>query len=488
MTISRKWTHWYLLVMLGVFPLWVGWSGYANLTAQKFGFFAAATCVWLAGLAVFAVREGKQSISLSSGRLWVMAFMAGLCLSALLSPYGIVTLIGSSRYDGLFTWLLYGCIFLGVSAYGAPRMSYAYALAGSGAVNCVIAIVQLMGNNALWLFPNNRTFYDAGVYYTGEFLGLIGNTDLLAAFFCLTIPVCFGAYLLFGGRKTAVLLPSGALCLFVLLESGVSGGVVGLILCVLVGAPLVVTDRERFARALTVLALLLAVTALSVGLVFSENGVEIKLCKLMIFLLVPAVFVVFCGNLLRKADIKLCKLQGILLILEILCVASALVWIYAIPPESGTLYELSRLLHGEVLDTFGSNRVTIWKDVWNLIRERPLLGGGPGTLKLRSGVEFSRFVEESGRTLRVHVDNAHNEYLHLWVNGGAVSLLPYLMLMGATVRRFWKYRNRRIACALLLPLLAWWGEALFGLGLCIVLPMMWIVWGMFWTVDDNNFM
>lgn len=488
MTISQKWTHWYLLVMMGVFPLWVGWSGYANLTAQKFGFFAVATGIWLVGLAVLAVRGYKRSISLSSGRLWVMALMAGLCVSALLSPYGIVTLIGSSRYDGLFTWLLYGCVFLGVSAYGMPRLSYAYALAGSGAVNCVIAIVQLLGNNALWLFPNNRTFYDSGVYYTGEFLGLIGNTDLLAAFFCLTIPVCFGAYLLFGGGKTAVLLPSGALCLFVLLESGVSGGVVGLILCILIGAPLVVSDRERLVRALRILALLLAVMAISIGLKFSENGVEIKLCKLSLPLFITAIFLVFCGSLFQKINIRLCKLQGVLLIVEILCVASALVWIYVIPPESGTLHELSRLLHGEVLDSFGSNRVTIWKDVWNLIRERPLLGGGPGTLKLRTGVEFSRFVEESGRTLRVHVDNAHNEYLNLWVNGGAVSLLPYLMMMGATVRRFWKYRERRVAGALLLPLLAWWGEALFGLGLCVILPMMWIIWGIFWTVDDNYFM
>lgn len=488
MTMGQKWTHWYILVMLGIFPLWVGWSGYANLTAHKFGFFTAATGIWLAGLTVFAFQEKKRRIPHTSGCLWVVVFMAGLCVSALFSPYGSVTLIGASRYDGLFTYLLYGCIFLGVSAYGAPRLAYAYTLAGSGAVNAVIAIVQLLGNNCLWLFPNDRTFYDSGVYYTGEFLGLIGNTDLLAAFFCLTIPVCFGVYLLFGERRTTVLLPCGALCLFVLLESRVSGGLAGLLLCVLVGTPFIVTDRERLVRGLTVLALVSATAALSVGLSFSENGIEIKLCKLGCLFILTCIFLLIFGNILRKMDIKLCKLPKLLIILEVLCVFSALALIYVMPPESGTLYELSRLLHGEVLDSFGSNRVTIWRDVWALGKERPLLGGGPGTLKLRTGVEFSRFVEESGRMLRVHVDNAHNEYLNLWVNGGLVSLLPYLMLMGASMKRAWRYRERRVFPALLLPLLAWWGEAMFGLGLCVVLPMMWIVWGIFWSVDDNIFM
>ena len=31
---TEKLTHVYMMLMLGLFPLWVGWSGYSNLTAQ----------------------------------------------------------------------------------------------------------------------------------------------------------------------------------------------------------------------------------------------------------------------------------------------------------------------------------------------------------------------------------------------------------------------------------------------------------------------
>ncbi len=484
---KQNWTHWYLLTMLGVFPLWLGWEGYGNLTMQKYAFFAAVTALWLVGLVVLTGWEALRPAHRHAGRWCVLALMAGLCLSALCSPYRAEAIIGPSRYDGLFTWLLYGGIFLGVSAYGRLRQSYAWVLALSGTVNGVIAVIQLLGCNCLWLFPNARTFYDSGVYYTGEFLGLIGNTDLLAAFFCLVIPVCFGMFLVFGGgRGTAFLLPGG-LCLFVLLKSGVSGGLAGLLLCAL-SAPMLITDRERLSRGLLLLALMATITGISMSLRFSATGARFVLCKPTAVLLLTAGLFAAAGQFFRKSNLVFRKLPRILAFLEVLCLASALALVYLCPPEEGTLYEISRVLHGELLPSFGSSRVEIWQNVWELVRERPLLGGGPGTLELRTDLEFSRFVEESGRMLRTHVDNAHNEYLNLLVNGGFVSLLPYLGLMSATLWRFWKHRDSRITCVLALPLLAWWGQALFGLGLCIVVPLLWCVLGLFWPVDDNNVM
>lgn len=294
---KQRWTDGYILIMLGVFPLWLGWSGYSSLTAQKYAFFMVVTGIWLLGL---LWNREPWPIPKTGGSRWVCFLMAGLCVSALLSPFGLDCLIGVSRYDGLLTWLLYGGIFLGVSACGRPRLAHAYALAFSGTVNCVIAVVQLLGYNCLWLFPNARTFYDSGVYYTGEFLGLIGNTDLLAAFFCLVIPVCFGVFVLYGGRKTAGLLPAGALCLFVLLEAGVSGGLVGLAVCVLVGAPLILTDRERLSRGLYVLAVSAASAGLSFAVCFSSDSVKFKLCKLALALLCTAIVLGFLGYFIGK--------------------------------------------------------------------------------------------------------------------------------------------------------------------------------------------
>lgn len=481
---TEKLTHVYMMLMLGLFPLWVGWSGYSNLTAQKYGFFTAATVLWLALLLVCALRERDLRFQLTAGQRAVCALTAGLCLSALCSPYGADTLVGAGRYDGLVTWGLYAAIFWGVSRYGRFRLSQAYALAAESLVNCAVAVVQLMGYNCLWLFPGELTYYDAGTAYTGEFLSLIGNVDVLAACFCLTIPLFLGLYVTLGGRQTAPLAAAAGLNFFILLESGVAGGLAGLLLAVLVGAPMVLTDRERLSRGLTALAVLALSAAASQAAVFSENGVRIELCKLFWLLLCAGGLLAVCGHFLCRAAVRL-ENPGIkLAVLELLCVIAALAALYAVPPASGTLGELSMLLHGQVSDTFGSNRVTIWKEVWGLIRERPILGGGPDTLRLRTELTFSRYAE-TGTKLTVHLDNAHNEYLNLWVNGGLVSLVPYLALIAATLRRWRQHRGHPMLAPLMLALAAWWGQALFGLGLCILMPLLWILWGLAWSMPKD---
>ena len=58
---------------------------------------------------------------------------------------------------------------------------------------------------------------------------------------------------------------------------------------------------------------------------------------------------------------------------------AALLAVYFYPGQSGTLYEASRLLHGEADASFGSHRVEIWREVCALIAQRPVFGGGPGT-------------------------------------------------------------------------------------------------------------
>lgn len=74
--------------------------------------------------------------------------------------------------------------------------------------------------------------------------------------------------------------------------------------------------------------------------------------------------------------------------LTLLLTAAALALIWFFPGDGGTLSELHRLLHGEVDLTFGSSRLLIWRSLLPLIAERPLLGGGCGTLYLRDVPPF----------------------------------------------------------------------------------------------------
>ena len=114
---------------------------------------------------------------------------------------------------------------------------------------------------------------------------------------------------------------------------------------------------------------------------------------------------------------------------------AALLAVYFYPGQSGTLYEASRLLHGEADASFGSHRVEIWREVCALIAQRPVFGGGPGTAAARLHIEFTRFVPETGRTLGTYVTNAHNEYLGYAMNLGWPGLALYLGMVGVTFFR-----------------------------------------------------
>jgi len=150
--------------------------------------------------------------------------------------------------------------------------------------------------------------------------------------------------------------------------------------------------------------------------------------------------------------------------------------VYDAPAEgSGTIWELSRVLHGDIRDAFGSSRVRIWRETLALVPEHLLLGGGPDTLSLRLDISFSRYVESSGVTLTAVIDNAHNVYLGLLADTGLLGLAGYLAAM---VCSLFAARRRTGRIPLILALLCCWIQDLFGLGLPITTPLMWVLWGL----------
>lgn len=412
---ARWLTDKYISLMLLVFPLWTGTEGYAAITRGKFLFFAVLSALYLALLLPCALLVGEKPRRARLPQWFALAFMAAACLSAALSPYGRAVILGASRYDGLLTLLLYGGIFLGVSAFGEWKKYYVYLLAASASICSLVAIPQLLGGNPFGLYPGELTYFDANVRYTGEFLGTIGNTNLLAAFYCLCIPLFIWHALTHRALRDRLVLAAAALCLGVLIASRVASGAVALAAAAVVLIPYYVNHTSHSRKKALIAAGCLAA----------------------------------------------------------LCLA-ALAAVYFYGGGSGTLHELSQLLHGHVEDSYGSSRVAIWRECLRLAGERPLVGGGPDTLALRTDMTFSRFVEETGSTMSTHVDNAHCEPLGYLVNLGALGLIPYLALCAESLRRFF----RGCAPAAGGALCCYYVQSLFGLGLCIVVPLVWIYMGL----------
>ncbi len=165
--------------------------------------------------------------------------------------------------------------------------------------------------------------------------------------------------------------------------------------------------------------------------------------------------------------------RGAMLAVSLLLSAAALALLWRYDGGNTTLAEASRMLRGEWDGGFGSGRVAIWRECLTLARSRPLLGGGPDTMWLR-GVEPLTWFR-NGAAQPADITAAHNEYLGVLVNEGALALAAYLALFfGALAYCFRHARDAQ--CALCgAGLLCYAAMALFSVSTCITAPYVWML-------------
>ena len=164
------------------------------------------------------------------------------------------------------------------------------------------------------------------------------------------------------------------------------------------------------------------------------------------------------------------RIYGILLAL---CLVLLLL-VYLLP-VSGPAGELHDMLHGQVDDSFGSGRIYIWRSAIRLMRERPLLGGGPDTMGNR-GLYFEK-IGADGLPLRRGIDCAHNEYLNVLVNQGVPALIFLLAALGITLFR--AFRSTGTAAVILRAcLVSYMLDAFFGISMPANAAFFWLIFGL----------
>ncbi len=472
----------YIYIMLFLFPLFTGIEGYANVTLSKFIFFAAVTALWLVALFAAVMVSGKRCGSKSQTfvSIFILLYLLFCCVSAAFSPYKSSVFLGEGRFDGLLTTFLCVGIFIGISLFARPKRTYIYAAAAAVTLNCIVAVLQMLGFNPLHLFPGDYDFYDAGIKYTSTFLGTIGNADLFSAYICLVLPfVC--VHYATAEKRPLLLLPTVLLSAFSLFSCEVSGGMLAFAVTVIFAAPFIITDGERLRRALEIALVISSAVFLAVSIKFYDTASVVIVDFLFsMYSAASAVFAAITAILrfaLRKSSFSIRPLRVFFSILSAAAVVCGFLAAYFWKGTEGTVYELSQVLHGNIKDSFGSSRILIWRKTLELVPERLLLGGGPGTLPLRLDVDFSRFVEETGKTLSSTVDNAHNNYLGILVNTGLPALIAYVFGQGVSLARALKTAKPEMLC-LAFALFCYWVQDFFGLGLFLVSPLMWLFWGL----------
>ena len=100
-------------------------------------------------------------------------------------------------------------------------------------------------------------------------------------------------------------------------------------------------------------------------------------------------------------------------------------------------------LAGDTGKVYGSfhQRLLIWTGAWQMGLENPLLGKGWGTFELFYPFFQGRAILNfpAVRGLRTHANNAHNEILEQWAQGGLLGLGVYLWFLAALFYGFLRF-------------------------------------------------
>lgn len=132
-----------------------------------------------------------------------------------------------------------------------------------------------------------------------------------------------------------------------------------------------------------------------------------------------------------------------------------------------------------------SARLVIWRDTLRLIRERPFTGTGIGNYSIH--YPRVRSIPEHLISYQKPVLWAHNDYLHFWAEGGIISLLLFLSLMGRSFHSaLTAGEGSRSEAALLGLLFAALVSSFFAFGFQMTLPSL-IFWGIAALVTTPRF-
>ena len=207
----EKITEFYIGSMISIFLLFPGFYGYARLTSQKWLLFVLLSggylflCSLLSmELAVLGYRKLQKPLVIWNKwklpQKLVFLYWCWSGISTIFSVDNIQAFWGSARLEGFFTITLYCGCFLMISCWGRPASWMLWLFGGSVGMNCVVALIQLAGFNPFSLFPIGMTYYDSGIQYEGQFLGTIGNTNLLSAVLCIAIPAFMAGIVCANGK------------------------------------------------------------------------------------------------------------------------------------------------------------------------------------------------------------------------------------------------------------------------------------------------
>ena len=469
------------LLWLAVFPLACDFT-YTHITLAKWIGMGIGAGLMLCGLlAVALLRRGfrwqTQSLSKFGWLLtWIILSSLFGAKAGNLGGDGLPLTLTGVRHEGLLAWLCYGLIFF-TMAQARPKMKVLVIVAaGALALQLVLIGLQYANLNPLGLFPKRRS-----ILTNYEFQGTFGNIDMLAGYLSLLLPILLLPWLLRGGWGYGLAAMAGMGGVLLALLTGVQAGWLALAVLGLGILYTFLTRPETRWRCMillygAVLCLLLrgCIQLPWLGEIESESAL-LALPSLWRGLACGTVMILACGLavLFRFHPGKaMHRRWAMTLVVGLVIAAVVAVALFPIPESAGGLWELHETLNLRAQDSFGSERIGIWRVAIGLIREHPLFGLGYGNFQKAS----AQWQAANGVQLVQTFDNPHNFLLELVVNAGVPAMLLFIGLAVALLRAC--RRDRKHGLMLALSLLCWLAQSLFTFSICITSPIAWAVFGL----------
>ena len=155
-------TSLYLCLMLTVFLLWPGTSGYAQIAEAKYrlflwltgGYCALSILLWLE---LALIRRTAAFARPSRAEWLLLGYLLCSLIACLLSPWREETWLGGARHEGLLTIALYVLSFCLVRRFARPAAWMLDVLGAAVTLFCAVAVLQLLGTNPFGLYPTGLT-------------------------------------------------------------------------------------------------------------------------------------------------------------------------------------------------------------------------------------------------------------------------------------------------------------------------------------------
>lgn len=456
------------------------WDALTCLSMQDYSSITRAKWDGMLLLTLLTLPLCFRRTSPASRKLPLVLMLLYLCWTALSCRFGQFAgmrnaqglpafLWGSGRYEGLLTILCYGLIFCLMRRTDVHLPVLLTALSTASAGYLVIVLLQYAGFNPLSLFPAGRS-----IRTNYEFQGTIGNIDLVSAWVCLLLPGLLGSFVL-GLPQHWLHLPGGLCAVLLTLLMDVQSGLIVLALTLLFLLLLTLRRPECLPRLLLTLGgtLLLLALRKAVLLPWLDGSSEIVLAPgafSLLMTLLGALLMACAPPLMNHLPPAVPKKWLLALVCVLMVIALLAVALLPIP-EGGGLWELHEILNGRARDSFGSERLGVWRVTLELLRQSPWFGLSPDAFYLT----FRDYLTATEQVILQNFDNPHNFFLQTAIASGVPALLLLVLLCGASILCAWRCPSRRPLSLMALGFLL---QGMFTFSICLTSPMFYCVLGL----------